>query len=103
MMGLGLLLLLLSPLVMAELLVELQDEDDLNAEVLHSDAELVRSYHRPGLCQEVEEEVRVFRYFLKMGPVRREKNVSVVVSGDSVVDHQYPGRSTWVPQRQRIV
>ena len=48
--------------------------------------------------------VLVLRYFLKSGPELQEKNATIVLSPNSLIEYNFAWSSqSWLPQRQKIV
>jgi len=73
-------------------------------EYLLAHAEVVDRYQQEGPCPEVQDEVRILRYYVQLGPnERQERNVGAVVSPGQVVEHKYSwSEESWLPQKQRI-
>ena len=94
-------------IIICELLVTPEEEKNLSSEYLLSHAEVIRSYQQEGRCPEVEDEVRILRYYVQLeGPeeTRQERNVgALVVSPGHIVEHNYSwSEESWLPRRQRI-
>ena len=63
-----------------ELVVKPEDEAKLSSEYLLGHAEVVRTYQQEGPCPEVQDEVRILRYYVQLGPeTRQERNVGALV------------------------
>ena len=97
------------PIISCELVVKPGEEKNLSSEYLLSHAEVVRSYQQEGRCPEVQDEVRILRYYVQQegGPEeteRQERNVgALVVSPGHIVEHNYSwSEESWLPRRQRI-
>jgi len=89
----------------AVLVVKPEEEAGLSTEYLLRHAEVVSKHREPGSCPEVEDEVRVLRYFVQLTPeTRQERNVEVVVNLGRMIEHNYSwSEDSWLPRRQRIV
>ena len=61
-------------------MVKPEDEAKLSSEYLLAHAEVVRTYQQAGPCPDVQDEVRILRYFVQLGPeTRQERNVGALV------------------------
>jgi len=89
----------------AVLVVKPQEEAGLSTEYLLRHAEVVSKHREPGSCPEVEDEVRVLRYFVQLTPdTRQERNIEVVVNLGRMIEHNYSwSEESWLPRRQRVV
>ena len=103
---LGFLPALFLSIISCELVVEPEEEKNLSSEYLLSHAEVIQSYQQEGRCPEVEDEVRILRYYVQLGSndTRQERNVgALVVSPGHIVEHNYSwSEESWLPRRQRI-
>jgi len=90
--------------ISCELVVSPEEESNLSSEYLLDNAEVVSRYKQEGRCPEVQDEVRILRYYVQLGPnERQERNVGAVVSPGHVVEHKYSwSDESWLPQLQRI-
>ena len=93
-------------IISCELVVEPEEEKNLSSEYLLSHAEVIQSYQQEGRCPEVEDEVRILRYYVQLGSndTRQERNVgALVISPGHIVEHNYSwSEESWLPRRQRI-
>ena len=87
-----------------ELVVTPEEEAELSSEYLLRHAEVVDKYQQEGPCPEVQDEVRILRYFVQLGPdEKKERHVGAKVSPGHVVEHNYSwSEESWLPRRQRI-
>ena len=94
--------------ISCELVVNPEEEKNLSSEYLLSHAEVIHSYQQEGRCPEVQDEVRILRYYVQQeggpGETRQERNVgALVVSPGHIVEHNYSwSEESWLPRRQRI-
>jgi len=92
-------------LIACELVVTPEKEGSSGfTEFLLAHAEVVENYQQEGPCPEVQDEVRILRYYVQLGPnEREERNVGALVSPGHVVEHKYSwSGESWLPRSQRI-
>jgi len=90
--------------IACEMVVTPEEEAILSTEYLLAHAEVVERYQQEGPCPEVQDEVRILRYYVQVGAdEREERQVGAVVSPGHVVEHKYSGSDqSWLPRRQTI-